>query len=55
MKKKVLFLQKRLGYTEIYEQVARALDGMEIVSKPDLEEILEADQKARIFVREHVN
>ncbi len=50
-----LFLQKRLGYTEIYEQVARALDGMEIVSKPDLEEILEADQKARIFVREHVN
>lgn len=50
-----LFLQKRLGYTEIYEQVARALDGMEIVSKPELEEILEADQKARIFVREHVN
>lgn len=48
-----LFLQEKIGYTQIYECVAQTLDHIEIVSKPSLDEILVADQKARIFVREH--
>lgn len=50
-----LFLQKRIGYTEIHTRVLQALEHMEIVSNPDLEQILEADRNARIFVREHLN
>lgn len=50
-----LFLQKQIGYTEIYTRVLQALEGIEIVSKPDLEQILEADRNARMFVREHLN
>ena len=48
-----LFLGQRIGYTQIYECVDQALEHIEIVSKPDLDEILDADRKAREFVREH--
>lgn len=48
-----LFLQKKIGYTQIYDCVARTLDTMEIISAPDLEEIIRADEMARTFVREH--
>lgn len=48
-----LFLQKKIGYTQIYDCVARTLDTMEIISVPCLEEIIRADEIARDFVREH--
>lgn len=48
-----LFLQKKIGYTQIYDCVARTLDTMEIISAPDLEEIIRADEMARTLVREH--
>lgn len=48
-----LFLARQIGYTQIYDCVAAALDRIAIVSDPDLETILEADRAARIFVREH--
>lgn len=48
-----LFLAHQIGYTQIYDCVAAALDRIAIVSDPDLETILEADRAARIFVREH--
>lgn len=48
-----LFLQKKIGYTQIYDCVARTLDTMEIISVPCLEEIIQADEMARTFVREH--
>lgn len=48
-----LFLGHQIGYTQIYECVDQALEHIEIVSKPDLDEILHADCKAREFVREH--
>lgn len=48
-----LFLQKKIGYTQIYDCVARTLDTMEIISVPCLEEIIQADEMARTLVREH--
>ena len=48
-----LFLQHRLGYNQIYDSVLAAVESIEIVSKPDLEAILAADEAARVFVREH--
>lgn len=47
-----LFLQRKIGYTQIYECVAQALEKIDIVSDPTLEMILEADRKARIFIKE---
>ena len=48
-----LFLQHRLGYNQIYDSVLAAVESIEIVSKPDLEAILAADEAVRVFVREH--
>ena len=49
----MLFLQEKIGFTQIYDCVSKALDSMEICSDPNLEEILDADRRARNFVREH--
>ena len=48
-----LFLQEKIGFTQIYDCVSKTLDSMEICSDPSLEEILDADRRARNFVREH--
>lgn len=48
-----LFLSKQIGYTQIYDCVAKTLDTMNIIASPSLEEIIRADEMARIFVREH--
>ena len=48
-----LFLQEKIGFTQIYDCVSKALDSMEICSDPNLEEILDADRRARNFVRGH--
>ena len=47
-----LFLHERIPFGKIYECVAAALDSIHITDRPTLEEILEADSAARIFVAE---
>ncbi|MCF0138189.1 MAG: 1-deoxy-D-xylulose-5-phosphate reductoisomerase [Oscillospiraceae bacterium] len=48
-----LFLGHRLGYNQIYDCAAQAVESIEIVKSPTLDEILAADEAARAFVREH--
>jgi 1-deoxy-D-xylulose 5-phosphate reductoisomerase len=48
-----LFLGGRIGYNQIYDCVAAALERIEIIDAPELEEVLEADSAARTFVEEH--
>ena len=45
------FLGRSAGYNDIYRLVASAVDGVEHVSHPSLEEILQADAAARDHVR----
>ncbi len=45
------FLQGKLGFNAIFECVASALDSIEIVKEPSLEDILAADTAAREHVR----
>ncbi len=45
------FLGRSAGYNDIYRLVASAVDGVEHVSHPSLEEILRADAAARDHVR----
>ena len=47
-----LFLEEKLCFGQIYEAVAAALEALEQVGKPALEDILAADRRARAFVRE---
>ena len=48
-----MFLNHRLGYNRIYDCALKAVESIDIVKDPDLEAILEADNAARVFVREH--
>ncbi len=48
-----LFLNHQIGYNDIHRSVAEALEHVKFTAKPDLETILEADNAARIYVREH--
>ena len=48
-----MFLNHRLGYNQIFDCAQQAVESIEIVKEPDLEAILEADERARVFVREH--
>ena len=47
-----LFLGGKIGFNGIYDCVAAALDSIEIVSAPDLEELRFADAAARSFIKE---
>lgn len=42
-----LFLQRQIGYNDIYDCVAEAVQRIEIVRYPDLDDILAADREAR--------
>ena len=48
-----LFLAEKLGYNQIYDCAAQAVDAVGVVYGADLDTILEADQAARRFVCEH--
>ena len=48
-----LFLQERISFGKIYECVAAALDSICMIDRPTLEDIFEADHRARIFVAEN--
>lgn len=45
-----LFLKGRIGYNDISRCVERALSGIEIISRPTLEDILQVDREARSLV-----
>lgn len=47
-----LFLSGRIGFNEIYDAVAGALDGTAIKTEPTLSDILSADEAARRYVKE---
>ena len=49
-----LFRRERIAFGRIPELVARALDAIPSLSSPSLEEILEADRRARECVAEAV-
>ena len=49
-----LFRRERIAFGRIPELVARALDAIPSFSSPSLEEILEADRRARECVAEAV-
>ncbi len=48
-----MFLNHRLGYNQIFDCAQQAVDSIKIIKEPDLEAILDADEQARVFVREH--
>ncbi len=48
-----LFLDDKIGFYDIYDLVAQAVEEVPHVAQPDLEDILEADRLARRSVRNH--
>ena len=50
-----LYLDDKIGFYDIYELVRGAMDHVPSVADPTLDQILEADQAARRFVRSHAN
>lgn len=48
-----MFLNGKLGYNRIYDCALSAVESIEIVKKPDLDTVLEADRAARMFITEH--
>lgn len=47
-----LFLQDKIGYLDLFDAVKQALDHFDLGDYNSVEEVLEADRKAREFVRE---
>ena len=47
-----LFLRHELGYNQIYDAAAGAIEAVGVVQNPDLDTILEADSAARAYVLE---
>ena len=48
-----LYLEDKIAFYDIYDLVSGAVDTIENIQSPDLEQILEADRRARAYVREH--
>lgn len=48
-----LYLEDRIGFYDIYELVRGAVEAVPFVAFPTLEQILDADQKARDYVKAH--
>lgn len=46
-----LFLRGRISFGQIYECTASALENISIISRPDLEQLLDCDREARTFVK----
>lgn len=46
-----LFLEEKLGFTDIYTRVARAVEAVPFIARPSLEEILQTDRLARQAVK----
>ena len=50
-----LFLNDKIGFYDIYELVAGAVEAVPFIENPTLEQILDADRQAREFVRQRTN
>ena len=50
-----LFLDDKIGFYDIYELVAHAVETVPFIPNPTLEDILEADRMARVSVRNQIN
>jgi 1-deoxy-D-xylulose-5-phosphate reductoisomerase len=50
-----LFLADRIGFYDIYELVAKAVEEVPFIQSPNLEDILEADRLARVSVRNQIS
>ena len=48
-----LYLADKIGFYDIYDLVSGAVDTIENIQNPTLEQILEADRQARVYVREN--
>lgn len=48
-----LFLTDKIGFYDIYRLVAQAVEQVPFIQNPTLEEILEADRRARLAVRQN--
>lgn len=48
-----LFLADKIGFYDIYDLVSGAVEADDFVPNPDLERILDADRRARQYVRKH--
>lgn len=48
-----MFLNRKLGYNQIFDCAYDAVQSINIVKEPDLDAVLAADEAARVFVREH--
>ena len=48
-----LFLADKIGFYDIYRLVAQAVEQVPFIQNPTLEEILEADRRARLAVRQN--
>ena len=46
------FLRDEIGFYDIYRLVSRAVEKVPFVKEPDLEQILSADQAARLAVNQ---
>ena len=45
------FLNRQIGYNDIYRLVASAVEAADVLARPTLEEILDSDRRAREYVR----
>ena len=48
-----LYLEDKIGFYDIYDLVSGAVDTIENIQDPTLEQILEADRLARLYVKDH--
>ena len=48
-----LYLRDEIGFYDIYNLVSGAVDAIESIPNPNLEQILEADRLARAYVAAH--
>ena len=48
-----LYLQNKIGFYDIYDLVLGAVNSVEYIADPNLEQILESDRLARKYVSEN--
>ena len=48
------FLADQIGFYDIYDLVSRAVDAVPFIQSPTLEQILESDRLARVFVNQAI-
>jgi 1-deoxy-D-xylulose-5-phosphate reductoisomerase len=49
------YLRDEIGFYDIYDLVNGAVEAVPFVQNPTLDQILEADRQARVYVKEHIS